>query len=276
MLPPVLAKWSLAAVALALAGVAGAIASSGGGLFNPGDLRGEDSAAVRLGGVTSHAALGDRCTACHATPLSNRDMDARCVACHSDIAADLRDTTALHGRLARTSCRACHTEHRGSGANLTLTTIDHDLLGFPLRGAHATAECAGCHGVAKKLAAFKKAPTTCIGCHRRDDEHRGRFGEDCAACHSEESWSGATITHGAFPIDHGRRRGGSTGCATCHQNPADYRQYTCYGCHEHTPERVRAEHEHEGVATRLDDCVRCHARGGKHGEEGGREDHDER
>lgn len=273
MLPPVFAKWSIAAVALALAGVAGSAASNGGSMFNPGDLRGADAAAAPLGGVTSHAALADRCTACHAPPLSRRRMDARCLGCHTDIQADLRDTSALHGRLSRTSCKACHTEHRGRNANLTLTTIDHDLLRFPLRGAHATAECVACHGTAKRLADFKKAPTTCVGCHRADDEHRGRFGEDCSACHSVDGWSGATIQHDAFPISHGRRRGGNTDCATCHQNRENYQQYTCYGCHEHTPERVRAEHEHEGVATRLDDCVRCHARGAKHGEDG---EHDER
>ncbi|EWS58946.1 hypothetical protein Y695_04654 [Hydrogenophaga sp. T4] len=46
-------------------------------------------------------------------------------------------------------------------------------------------------------------------------------------------------------------------CETCHKNPADYRQYTCYGCHEHTLANVREEHEEEGIRN-FDNCVKCH------------------
>jgi hypothetical protein len=30
--------------------------------------------------------------------------------------------------------------------------------------------------------------TTCIGCHRREDVHNGRFGADCARCHTTTSF----------------------------------------------------------------------------------------
>jgi len=57
--------------------------------------------------------------------------------------------------------------------------------------------------------------------------------------------------------------------------------YTCYGCHEHTPAKIRAEHEEEGIRD-FSDCVQCHRsaqeepreRGREGGREGGRREKD--
>jgi hypothetical protein len=43
---------------------------------------------------------------------------------------------------------------------------------------------------------------------------------------------------------------------TCHK-AQDYRAYTCYGCHEHTPANIRAEHQKEGIRD-FENCVDCH------------------
>jgi len=43
---------------------------------------------------------------------------------------------------------------------------------------------------------------------------------------------------------------------TCHTGN-DFKRYTCYGCHEHTPANVRAEHEKEGIRD-FENCVECH------------------
>ena len=48
----------------------------------------------------------------------------------------------------------------------------------------------------------------------------------------------------------------NTTCVTCHTGN-DYKRYTCYGCHEHTPAKVRAEHEEEGIRD-FENCVECH------------------
>ena len=37
-----------------------------------------------LGGVSSHAALGADCAACHTAPWSSQSMDDLCLACHTD------------------------------------------------------------------------------------------------------------------------------------------------------------------------------------------------
>ena len=117
-----------------------------------------------------------------------------------------------------------------------------------------------------------------MSCHRKDDEHRGEFGTDCAACHGVTAWKPATLEH-TFPIDHGE--GGRVACKVCHEPGRPYREYTCYGCHEHTVPRIQRKHQEEGISgARLDDCVRCHATGREHeggegGEGGGRDGDDD-
>ena len=43
---------------------------------------------------------------------------------------------------------------------------------------------------------------------------------------------------------------------TCHTGN-DYSRYTCYGCHEHTPAKIRSEHQEEGIRD-FENCVECH------------------
>ena len=59
-------------------------------------------------------------------------------------------------------------------------------------------------------------------------------------------------------------------CSTCHTKN-NYSTYTCYGCHEHTPDRIRAEHREEGIRD-LDNCVRCHRSAEGEGSESGEDD----
>ena len=118
----------------------------------------------------------------------------------------------------------CHTPERWKPA-----TFDHALL------AKAVLErCEGCH----------KAPT--------DSLHR-QFKGNCAQCHSQERWKPATFDHDKyFVLD----RDHNTKCVTCHTND-DYSRYTCYGCHEHRRDKVRAEHLEEGIRD-FENCVECH------------------
>jgi len=37
------------------------------------------------------------------------------------------------------------------------------------------------------------------------------------------------------------------------------RRYTCYGCHEHTPNNIHRKHTEGGIRIRnYDNCIRCH------------------
>jgi len=100
-----------------------------------------------------------------------------------------------------------------------------------------------------------------VECVERDDHHGGRFGTKCEQCHTPDGWEDATFDHAIFPVNHGREERVAT-CDTCHPNGTG--TYTCYGCHEHTPARVAADHREEGI-TDTTDCVRCHA-GGRGGD----------
>ena len=82
--------------------------------------------------------------------------------------------------------------------------------------------------------------------------HRQLKGQ-CAHCHSQQQWKPATLDHDKLLVldrDH------KTECVTCHTND-DYSRYTCYGCHEHQPGKIRSKHLKEGIAN-FENCVECH------------------
>ena len=146
----------------------------------------------------AHEKQEESCANCH--DRSNvRTQTSLCVDCHKDIAADLKQQHGYHGRMTNAGvgeCRACHTEHRGRKADivqLSRVQFDHHLTDFALEGAHAALGCESCH---KKGEPWRKAPVTCIGCHKADDVHRGQFTQSCGECHSSLTWTG-----GKFELD---------------------------------------------------------------------------
>jgi hypothetical protein len=171
---------------------------------------------------------------------------------------------------------ACHSDHQGP----TLTKrsrkpFSHVLLKVVVRDScsscHAApkdtvhrdlkVECGQCHqSKAWKPAHFdhallaKTALDRCESCHNAptDRLHRQIQGS-CKSCHKTEAWKPATFDHNKYFVldrDHG------ADCDTCHKNN-DYSRYTCYGCHEHSQAKVRAEHIEEGIPN-FENCVECH------------------
>jgi hypothetical protein len=94
----------------------------------------------------------------------------------------------------------------------------------------------------------------------------------CATCHQAPHWKPATFNHNRyFPLDGDH----NVACTTCHLG-GNYKQYTCYGCHEHQQARIIAKHREEGI-TNIQNCVRCHRSAHdkpKGGREGGERDED--
>jgi hypothetical protein len=89
----------------------------------------------------------------------------------------------------------------------------------------------------------------------------------CGRCHEPSRWKPSTFDHGSlFELD----RDHQAPCATCHPD-GNLGRYTCCGCHQHDPDRVRAEHAEERIQEPLDDCARCH-RSAREGGEGGHGD----
>ncbi len=159
---------------------------------------------------------------------------------------------AAHAGRPDTKCEACHTEDGWLPAR-----FNHDRTGFALKGAHASADCARCHGTD-----FMRAiPTTCSGCHQ--DPHGQVFGVMCQGCHREQTWrTEMDVTAHLwtnFPLT---GRHGALACTECHQDRRDrgYRQPTvqCTDCHQNDYLRTPV-YSIDHVASRLStDCRRCH------------------
>jgi hypothetical protein len=271
-------------------GLVGAHAAAGCGECHPGsrtiaDLRQapQDCAGCHQQQDAHAGRFGRDCNACHtpenweeaifdhsrtAFPLTGAHQQVDCSACHreasfvdtpSDCAGCHQQQDAHAGRFGQ-DCGACHTPENWEEA-----IFDHSRTAFPLTGAHQQVDCSACH----REGVYENTPTGCAGCHADPPFHAGLFGQECADCHTTESWSSARF-EGAhlFPMDHGDE--GAVECRVCH--PQALSAYTCYACHEHSQAEVEEKHLEEGIRN-FQDCTRCHGTGQKEeGESEGEED----
>jgi hypothetical protein len=194
--------------------------------------------------IPAHAAIAKDCFACHA-PLQGASA-ARCISCHKIADIGLRTTAgvalgtgraAFHQSLSQPDCMACHTDHSGPAlVRRPGPSFAHDQLRDTVRQ-----QCARCH----------RAPPTVL--------HAGA-GANCAQCHKQTAWKPATFDHARLFALTGPH---AAACTTCHIG-GDHARYTCFGCHQHQPDQIRARHAREGIGNTAN-CVRCH-RGGAGGD----------
>jgi hypothetical protein len=189
------------------------------------------------------------CYSCHAKDDShNGQLGSGCGRCHTSDGwkpSTFDHNTSnfvLTGRHASVSCANCHINNVFTGLPLTCygchakddhhngtfgtdcsqchltsgwlpATFDHNLSGFGLTGAHVSLACSSCH--ANNV--FSGLPTTCYGCHAKNDPHGGRFGTDCAQCHSTTAWQPASFNHNlsSFPLTGAHA---NLACTQCHVN----------------------------------------------------------
>ncbi len=254
------------------------------GLFvNPGTLSEE------------HQKLEGGCLSCHSPLLGT--PSSKCVFCHTSENIGLRDasgralvqpdstTALLHKELAASECIACHSEHFLPGKSSLFASMDHGFLSAELQKnclachdqdrpddalhSQVQASCNDCHGTKRwKPAEFdheswlradldRSGAGACARCHdsdRPDDRLHKEAKNSCSQCHNTKAWVPADFDHDQwFRFD----RNHPADCSTCHDNPADYKRYTCYGCHEHSERGVAAEHREEGI-WEFGNCVECH------------------
>ena len=191
--------------------------------------------------VGEHAELSTDCFACH-TPLRGATAD-RCIACHALPDIGLRTTkgaaivhakpvkVSFHQELSDQNCMACHSDHAGP----KLTQRSRKPFSHAMLRAAARDRCDTCHAAPK------------------NDLHKA-LSVGCDQCHKTEAWKPVTLAHDKFfPLD----KDHNATCVTCHAGN-DYKRYTCYGCHEHQPDKIRRKHEKEGIRD-FENCVkRCH------------------
>jgi hypothetical protein len=195
---------------------------------------------------------------------------------------------SFHQELNDQNCMACHSDHAGpkltkrsrkpfSHAMLRAATRDRcdTCHAAPNNERHKALRmsCEKCHKTeAWKPATFDHAAlpqaqlNRCESCHKAptDGLHKQITG-NCAQCHTSQAWKPATFDHNnSFTLD----KDHNVACVTCHVGN-NYKQYTCYGCHEHTPANIQARHREEVGTGNLDNCVRCHRNASGEGEGGG-------
>jgi hypothetical protein len=200
--------------------------------------------------IRGHAKNEEQCKSCHA-PFNKAAQDGLCVDCHKDVAVDLKTNHGLHGKQTRAACRSCHTDHKGRDANIASfdkQSFRHDTLTeFKLDGAHKAVKCITCHLANKK---YRDAPKTCVGCHQKDDTHKGGLGLKCESCHGAGKWSDVRFDHNKETKFELQGSHVKVKCATCHV-AGKYKGVptTCVGCH-------RKDDKHRG--TLGDKCESCH------------------
>lgn len=188
--------------------------------------------------IPSHKQLNSDCFACH-TPLIGATSE-RCVNCHKPreigrlttkglLIAKPLTSAPFHQELISQNCIDCHSDHAGVKRYKQHGHFNHALLKMATRE-----QCQDCH----------KSPD--------DSLHRQVTGK-CSQCHGQNKWTPATFDHNKYFVLDGDH---NTRCATCHVRD-DYKRYTCYGCHEHSPSSIRREHIEEGIRD-FDNCVKCH------------------
>lgn len=198
------------------------------------------------------------CKECHQTVVVNgRETQqfsnlefADCKACHQD----------PHNNQLPGTCTQCHVEtsfeaFRGQGR------FNHNRTGFELKGKHRTIDCFSCHAeTSSPTQVFQdRAPvdaSNCVACHA--DPHDNMYGQDCAQCHSEESFT--TFNKNMDFFDHSVTdfdlEGMHVGvdCRECHKErfstPIDFSE--CKNCHE---DYHNGEFEKNGMSP---DCKECH------------------
>lgn len=200
----------------------------------------------------AHAKLEAECSNCH-DRTNKVSQSSLCVACHKDIASDLQNKRGFHGRLQNPmelQCRGCHTEHKGRAANivkLVPAQFDHQHTDFALRDAHAVVPCASCHKAGKK---YREAASTCVGCHKQDEPHKGQLGDACGDCHTTKTWLNGKFDHSKTKFALTNKHA-EVACVSCHVGNR-YRNTPnqCVSCH--APDDV-----HRGA--RGADCQQCHS-----------------
>ncbi len=175
--------------------------------------------------LQAHATFADgtpfACQDCHTETLTQLDV-AVCSDCHQTLdAAFVQFHTAAFG----VACLDCHDGIDTYGAD-----FDHNRY-FKLEGEHASGTCGGCHQGARTIAEFRDTPQDCYACHAESDIHAGKFGQDCAVCHTPTSWEQTSFDHALtnFPLV---GKHSNVECEACHRNnefvgtPTD-----CVACH---------------------------------------------
>ncbi|MBI5663853.1 MAG: cytochrome c3 family protein [Nitrospirae bacterium] len=205
----------------------------------------------------AHSALRTICSECHITgkTIPAGTTNNSCNNCHSTAGVattkyeSVTSISHITNNFSRT-CTDCHTNTSWTPARFT-----HRV--FQLSGAHTTLACNRCHtnGYPGSMAGITS--DNCNACHSANyqaapNHVAASYPRTCTSCHSNTTWSGATVMHQNFQFLY---RHGTLSCSACHQSgyPGQYAgvsETDCYACHASD---YREEH-----TTCSHTCTNCH------------------
>ena len=128
------------------------------------------------------------CKTCHTKALANKKPGKECYSCH-------KHDDNHRGRYGK-KCHSCHKQNSWES-----TQFDHtSSTRFPLKGKHKQLICESCH---QGVLSEENLSVDCHSCHRADDVHKSKQGEQCQRCHQDTGWSDGVLfdhdlTH--FPL----------------------------------------------------------------------------
>lgn len=200
-----------------------------------------------------HLGVWNDCNQCHTNP--NNISDFTCITCHINPETDEAHVSVNGYSYNSPACLACHPT--GDADNV----FNHNNTGFPLTGAHTTADCIQCHANG-----YQGTPTDCNACHNVDfmaslNPNHNALGlpTDCATCHTTDpGWAPASfVIHNDFYALNGAHATIANNCVQCHNGDYNNTPNTCIGCHNSdytsttTPNHISAN-----FGT---DCASCHS-----------------
>jgi hypothetical protein len=107
--------------------------------------------------------------------------------------------------------------------------------------------CEKCH----TTKVFADVTKGCVECHKKDDEHKGRFGRQCERCHTDQTWERKDFDHkkeAGYALEGAHTK---VKCLTCHLRPlfTTKTPTVCGVCH-------RNDDAHDGALGPR--CDKCH------------------
>ena len=181
------------------------------------------------------------CENCHVNNVY-KGTPSDCYSCHKQ--------DDKHAGEFGVQCELCHVADGWNRA------VDHSKFAFKLDGKHTTVACESCH----INAVFIGTPMDCASCHKKDDAHAGRFGDQCGTCHTTENWTSATFDHNtvSFKLTAHQTKSNGTAfvCKDCHVKnyAAPFDQTVCANCHLNDNQVFASEH----ILTFWTNCMACH------------------
>ena len=211
--------------------------------------------------------LGKQCSKCHSQSLwteisfNHNKTDFRLTGAHDKVSCN---SCHINNRYKNTpkTCFSCHgvdDVHQGRNGNKCQKChntrswkklqFDHNKnTKFKLLGRHAEIDCKSCH---PKNPYKVKIKQDCFSCHKKDDEHKGNYGEKCNTCHGTARWSKVIFDHNRDTRYHLTGKHQKVQCIACHKGNI-YKNKApkeCASCH-------RLDDVHKEQSDK--NCQKCH------------------